>query len=133
MVRVVIDTNVLVSTLINDGPSRKLVLNLLEEHTVIVSRRMLAELADVVIRDKFAIKNSQVDRFLSILLKKSKIVSDTPHFKVVSEDPDDDKVLDTAYNGKADYIVTGDRHLLALKRFKRTQILTVTQMLKILS
>jgi putative PIN family toxin of toxin-antitoxin system len=94
---------------------------------------MLAELADVVIRDKFAIKNSQVDRFLSILLKKSKIVSDTPHFKAVSEDPDDDKVLDTAYNGKADYIVTGDRHLLALKRFKRTQILTVTQMLVILS
>jgi len=133
MVRVVIDTNVLVSALIDDGKPRRLLTKLLQEHTVIASRRMLAELADVLTRDKFAVKSSQVDRFLSSLLKKSKIVPDTPRFKIILEDPDDDKVLDTAYTEKADYIVTGDRHLLTLKTFKGTKIRNVTQMLEILS
>ncbi|HEY4699644.1 MAG TPA: putative toxin-antitoxin system toxin component, PIN family, partial [Nitrososphaerales archaeon] len=53
-------------------------------------------------------------------------------FKVVAEDPDDDLVLNTAYSGKAAYIVTGDRHLLALKEFKGIKILTVNEMLQAL-
>ena len=47
MVRAVIDTNVLVSALIHDGKPRKLILELLNRHTVILSRQILAELADV--------------------------------------------------------------------------------------
>jgi putative PIN family toxin of toxin-antitoxin system len=130
MVRAVVDTNILVSALIKRGKPRKLVLKLLEEHTVILSRQMLAELADVLTRNKFAIKTSQVDRFLAILVRKSKIVTLSSRFKVISEDPDYDVVLNTAYAGKAEYIVTGDRHLLALKEFKRTKILKVTQILE---
>ena len=121
MVRVVIDTNILVSALIKRGKPRKLVLKLLEEHIVILSRQMLAELADVLTRDKFAVKPSQVDSFLTILIRKSKIVKPSSRFKVIKEDPDDDVILNTAYAGKAQYIVTGDRHLLALKEFKRTK------------
>jgi putative PIN family toxin of toxin-antitoxin system len=133
MVRVVVDTNVLVSALIDCGKPRRLVLKLLDDHTVILSRQMLAELADVLTRDKFMITSSQVESFLSDLVRKSKIVSAGSRFKVISEDPDDDVVLNTAYNEKADYIVTGDRHLLSLKEFKRTKIVKVTQMLKIVS
>lgn len=130
MVRVVVDTNILISALINRGKPRKLVLKLLEEHTVILSRQMLAELADVLTRDKFAVKTSQVDRFLAILVRKSKIATPSSRFKIIKEDPDDDVVLNTAYAGKAQYIVTGDRHLLALKEFKRIKIVTVAQMLE---
>lgn len=133
MVRVVVDTNVLVSAFIDNGKPRKLVLKLLEEHTIILSRQMLTELADVLTRDKFSVKSTQVDRFLSILMRKSKIVPADPHFKVISEDPDDDVVLSTAYKGKANYIVTGDRHLLNLKEFKRTKIVKVTQLLELLN
>ena len=62
MVRVVLDTNVLVSALIDDGKPRKLVLELLDKHTVVLSRQMLAELADVISRDKFRVTGSQVNR-----------------------------------------------------------------------
>jgi len=119
-----------VSALINRGKPKKLVLKLLEEHTVILSRQMLAELADVLTRDKFAVKTAQVDRFLAVLVRKSKIVTPSSRFKIIREDPDDDVVLNTAYAGKAEYIVTGDRHLLALKEFKRTKIVKVNQMLE---
>jgi putative PIN family toxin of toxin-antitoxin system len=129
LLRVVIDTNVLVSAFMADGKPRRFVLKLLEEHKLILSRQMLAELADVLTRDKFNVKSSQIDRYLASLARKSRIISAGSHFKVVSEDPDDDTVLNTAYKGKADYIVTGDRHLIALKEFKMIKIVNVTQML----
>jgi putative PIN family toxin of toxin-antitoxin system len=132
MVRVVIDANVLVSALIDDGKPRKLVLELLDKHTVILSRQMLAELADVISRDKFNITGSQADRFVSNLVKMSNIVPDNSLFNVLKEDPDDDVVLNTAYCGRAEFIVSGDRHLLALSQFKKTKIISVNQMQNIL-
>ncbi len=53
-------------------------------------------------------------------------------FVVLPEDPDDEVVLNVAYSGRADYIVTGDNHLLALNRFKKTRIVTINQMLETL-
>jgi putative PIN family toxin of toxin-antitoxin system len=132
MARVVIDTNVLVSAFINNGKPRKLLLKLLEKHTVILSSQMLAELADVLSRDKFFVTSSQVDRFISILLRKTTIVPVDCGFKVILEDPDDDIVLNTALNGKADYIVSGDKHLLSLKKFEKIKVLKVNQILEIL-
>jgi uncharacterized protein len=93
MVRVVVDTNVLVSALIGDGKPRRLLRELLGEHTIILSRQMLAELADVVARDKFNVRGSQADKFVASLIRKSKIISVGSRFEVVSEDPDDDIVL----------------------------------------
>jgi putative PIN family toxin of toxin-antitoxin system len=133
MVRVVLDTNVLVSALINEGKPRKLVLELLDKHTAILSRQMLAELADVSSRDKFNITGSQVNQFISNLDRMSKMVLDNVVFKVILEDPDDDVVLNTAYTGKAEFIVTGDKHLLVLGHFKKTKIVTVNQMQDLLT
>ena len=133
MVRVVVDTNVLVSALIGDGKPRKLVLELLDKHTVILSRQILAELADVVTRDKFKVTDSQIDRFLSSLVRMSTMVPDNANFKVVLEDPDDDVVLNTAYTGRAEFIVTGDKHLLAFNQFKKTRIVDANQLLNILA
>jgi predicted nucleic acid-binding protein len=56
----------------------------------------------------------------------------TSHLKAVLEDPDDDIIVNTAFCGKADYLVTGDRHLLTLEKFKDIQIVTVSQMIEIL-
>ena len=133
MVRVVLDTNVLVSALINEGKPRKLVLELLDKHTAILSRQMLAELADVISRDKFNVTGSQVNQFVSNLVRMSKMVQDNVQFKVVLQDPDDDVVLNTAYTGKAGFIVTGDKHLLVLGHFKKTKIVTVNQMQDLLT
>ncbi|MGI0083619.1 MAG: putative toxin-antitoxin system toxin component, PIN family [Nitrososphaerales archaeon] len=133
MASVVIDTNVLVSALIGHGRPRRLVTKLFEEHTIVSSKEMLAELADVLSREKFAdVRSSQVDEFLSILLGKSVLVTIREPLKVDARDPDDDMVLSAACEGKAQYIVSGDNHLLNLKHF-RVKIITVREMLEILS
>ena len=133
MARVDIDTDVLISALINNGKSRKLFLKLLEEHTVILCSQMLAELADVISRDKFSVTRSQVDRFISILVKKATIVSVSSIPKVMLEDPDDDVVLATALSGKAEYIVSGDKHLLKIACYEKTQIVSVNHFIQIIA
>jgi putative PIN family toxin of toxin-antitoxin system len=133
MTRVVADTNVLVSAFLNDGKPRKLLLKLLEKHTVILSRQMLAELADVLSRDKFSVTSALVESFISILVRKATIVPVDYSLKIIMEDRDDDRVLNTALNGKTDYIVSGDKRLVSLKKFEKTEILKVNQMLEILS
>ncbi len=132
MARVVVDTNVLVSALIKKGKPLELVQRLLDKHTVILSSQMLAELADVLSRDKFSITNAQIDLFISLLLRKSTATSISGNLKVILKDPDDNIVLLTAVNGKADYIVSGDKHLLTLRKFEGIEIVTISQLLEIL-
>ena len=93
---------------------------------------MLAELADVLSRDKFTITNAQIDWFISLLLRKSTIASISGNLKIILEDPDDNIVLLTAVNGKVDYIVSGDKHLLTLRKFEGIEVVTISQMLEIL-
>ncbi len=133
MVRVVVDTNVLVSALVGHGKPRRLVLKLMERRSIVLSPQMLAELTDVLSREKFKdLEAPQVDRFIASIVRTSKIARLGSRFKVVATDPSDDIVLETAYSGKARYIVTGDKHLLALKKFKGIQIVKVAEILEII-
>jgi uncharacterized protein len=60
------------------------------------------------------------------------VVNVKTKLKVVKEDPKDDIVIETAYDGHVDFIVTGDRHLLELESFREIKITTVEKILKIL-
>jgi len=133
MVRVVIDTNVLVSAFLNKGKTRTLVQNLLEKHNVILSSQMLAELADVLSRDKFNVSAGQIDKYISVLVRQAIIVAVNADSKIVPEDPDDDIVLNTALSGKANYVVSGDRHLLKIATYKNGQVVSVNEFSNIIA
>ncbi len=131
--RVVVDTNVLVSALIGHGKPRRLVAELLERHQVVSSRQMLAELVDVLSGDKFKqVGKTLVSSFLTIISSRVVLVTVKQSFKTVAEDPDDDVVLSKAREGKATYVVSGDAHLLSLKKFGGIRIVTVSEMLQLI-
>jgi putative PIN family toxin of toxin-antitoxin system len=133
MVRIVIDTNVLVSALVGHGKPRVLVRELLERHTVLSSQKLLVELLDVLSREKFStIRQSQVDEFLSIVLEATNRVRVRSAPKVIEEDPDDNEVLGAAVEGEAQYIVSGDGHLLTLGQFRGITVVRVGQMLELI-
>ncbi len=133
MVTVVVDTNVLIAALVGHGKRRRLLTKIVEEHTLITSREMLAELLDVLARSTFAdIKNRQVRRFLSIIATKAEIVKPTQYPNVIADDPGDNMVLATAYEGRAKYVVSGDRHILDLKEFRGIRLISVREMLEVL-
>ncbi len=103
---------------------------LLRLHTAVASKEMLAELADVLEREKFALTPAQITRLLTIYARRSEVVDLDRRVNAVDADPDDDIVLGTAVNGGATLIVTGDRHLLEMREFEGVRIIPVDSALK---
>jgi putative PIN family toxin of toxin-antitoxin system len=130
--RVVLDTNVLVSALVGHGKPRRLLFKLLEGHEVVSSKQMLTELEDVLSRERFGFTQRQIDEFLSIMARGFIIVRLAECPEVIPEDPDDDVVLATASEGQAGYVVSGDRHLLKLGQYRGIKIVAVKEMLELL-
>lgn len=130
--RLVIDTNAAISGLLWHGNPGKLIdaanAALVMLHT---SAPLLAELRDVIHREKFA--KALAARGLSATeifegyaaLATVGIPAIIP--PTVMDDPDDDAVLACAVAAQADYIASGDPHLLTLERFRNIPIVTPTQ------
>lgn len=135
MYKIVADTNVIISAWINKaGNPRQLLSKYLAngKYTLILSEEIINEIKKVADRSKFEANEGDIDDFLLSLIIMSDIVKIKSNIKVVEKDPDDNVIINTAYDGGADYIVSGDNHLLKLKKYKKIQIVNVAIMLKIL-
>ncbi len=131
--RILFDTNNLISAAIAKGKPRKLLLKALaNEFEFISSNEMLGELENVIGRPKFRLSSFEKYKFVNTVRKTAEIVKVRSSFDVVKDDPDDNKILNAAYDGKVDYIVSGDSDLLSLKEFKGIKIVTASEMLMIL-
>jgi len=133
MKRIIVDTNVLISALISEGKPRALIREITNGRLALVlSEEMLKEFQDVLRRPKFEIPEKEIDNFVKTSIITSEMINAKSNFRIVKEDPDDDVVLNTAYDSAVEYIVTGDEHLLKLKEFKNIKIVTVSEMLNAL-
>ena len=95
-----------------------------------MSMALSEELADVLDRPRFDsyISRQEREEFLIVLLNASELVEVVDQIQVC-RDPKDDKILELAVSGKADYIVTGDDDLLVLNPFQGISIITPTDFL----
>lgn len=135
MIKVVLDTNVLISALIKRGPPRELIFELITKKIkLVLSKDILQEFVESVGEPKIRkyIDEEDLSNFIKIIGSISKLVRIRSKFKIVQQDPDDDIILRTAYDGGANYIVSGDAHLLNLKKFKRIKIITTKEMLELI-
>jgi uncharacterized protein len=130
MLRVVLDTNVMVSAIISDGKSRELLKKgITNRYSIITSDLILKELVTVLRRPKFKTSEDEAHRTILTLIKTADVVNVTSKLTAVKEDPKDDMIVETAVDGEADIIVTGDSHLLRLKTVNGIKIITVEEML----
>ncbi|MGH9877721.1 MAG: putative toxin-antitoxin system toxin component, PIN family [Nitrososphaerales archaeon] len=132
--RIVLDTNVLVSALILDGKPRALLNAIVaKNHKLIFSRKIMEEFVEVTAEPRIQkyVTRQEVSRFLHDLAPLSKLVAARSKLKVV-RDQKDNPVLAAAYDGRARYLVTGDEDLLTLEKFRKVKIVKVNEMLKIL-
>ncbi len=137
VLRVVLDTNVLLSALLWRGTPHAL----LEQArngtvTLISSPTLLAELAEVIGRPKFdsLLTRATTSRqdMLAQLRLLVEVVEPPNLIQPVCRDPDDDAVLALAIAAHADVIVSGDDDLLSLSAFEGTPILTSAQALELI-
>lgn len=131
--RLVLDTNVVASALLWSGSPRMLLQAAREKHVeLFTSTPMLAELADILARAKFARKIAasrlSVDQIVEGYVLLGSVVRPAVIARI-APDPDDDVVIATALAGRVDLIVTGDKPLLNVALYQGIRVVGVAQAL----
>jgi putative PIN family toxin of toxin-antitoxin system len=128
-VRVVFDTNVFVSALVIPSSLSEEVYRraITREFQLVTSVAILTELAGTL-RTKFGWQGAGVIRAIKSISRVAEVVKTVPHLEVV-RDATDNRILECAETAAADLIVTGDLHLLKLRRFGTTGIVKVSTFL----
>lgn len=125
--RILIDTNILISGLYFHGLPKKLLCEIdLEKFNICVNEEIISEYTDKI-DNKFSKSKYILDKDL-----REKIFSSFKNFNKVSDlkicrDPDDDKFINCAIDAKAIYIVSGDNDLLDIKNFAGIEIVTARE------
>jgi len=134
--KITIDTNVLISGSLWKGASDK-ILERIEnkEIELVLPKEIIEEFSEVLnyeeIQNKIKDKNLEMKRTLEKIISISTIVEPKLKFDTVKDDSDDNKILECAFEGKVDYIISKDNHLLNLKEVQGIKILTPEEFLKI--
>jgi putative PIN family toxin of toxin-antitoxin system len=133
--RIILDTNILVSGAISKRMRERLTKVLTDPGiTIIANNELLKELQQVLQRPKMKryLTNEQIESFLVFLGQRVEIVEVTSIVEVC-RDPKDDYLLALCKDGQVDYMISGDQDVLALKQFEATKILSLSQFLIMVS
>lgn len=120
--RILLDTNVLIAAFIARGMCSEVLEHCARNHTLVSSQTLLREL-DEKLAGKFGFTRKETREVAALLRGKTEMVEPVILDQPVCRDPDDDVVLATALAGACDCIITGDKDLLVLERFRQIPIL----------
>jgi len=121
--KVVVDTNVLISALLFKGVSGRVFDYCMVEEEVILSRWILDEFQNKLL-NKFKLDLPDINEIIDTIEQKSNIIQPENEIPTICRDEDDNNILQLAEYVEADYIITGDKDLLILEQFKGTLIIS---------
>jgi putative PIN family toxin of toxin-antitoxin system len=130
--RIVIDTNVLISATFWTGKPKQLLNKVRRgQVTFITSETLLEELKEVLTREDkpFKLSEEKAERVVTTMRDLAEIVQTKSHL-TVCQDEMDNRVIECAIDGRPECIVSGDLHLLGLKSFKNVKIMTASEFLR---
>ena len=122
--RVVLDTNIFVSMIFGGQVGEINTAWRAGKFTLIISDSILSEYLDVLQRPKLRLSAATVSGVIGLVQRKAETVYPAVSVQAIQEDPSDNKFIEAALEGKAIYIVSGDKHLLKLSFFNEIQILS---------
>ena len=129
MTRAVLDTNIIISSVFWEGNPYKVVKKGIEgEYQIVISSEILDEVAERL-RNKFHFPEEAIQGLIDVLLTFFHMVEPTSEIDIV-RDKKDNKIIECAFDGKANYIVTEDPDLLDLKEFEGMKIRTAKEFLE---
>jgi putative PIN family toxin of toxin-antitoxin system len=129
--KVVIDTNIFVSSFFGGNPRKVIDLWEKGEITLCLSKDILEEYVDVLQRVGLK-EEEEIEELLSLFAKGVNIIftTKTPKIRVVKDDPDDDKFIECAVALKAETIITGDKAIRIMGEYMGIKILSPQEFLK---
>ncbi len=138
MIRAVLDANVLISAVLSTKGSPAAILACWQEGRleIVVSEAILKETERVIhyprIQGHYQLSEEKIERFLGLLRRYAILSEPQEQIDVVQADPSDNRYLEAAMAGEASYVVSGDRHLLDLQRYRDIQILAPNEFMTFL-
>jgi len=131
--KVFFDTNVFISAfVIPGGKAEETYLHAVKgDFALYSSVAILTETAQKL-REKFGWKENKIARLLKAIAKIATVIKTQPHLHLLADEPDN-RIIECAMEVKADFIVTGDKHLLFLKHFQKIDIITLSNFLEAVS
>jgi len=132
--RIVLDTNVLVSALAFPGSKPDQILYRIRrrETELFISAFILSEL-DRVLRDKFRFSRKEAHIRVNAIRAIAHVIAPTERITIVTAKDDDNRILECAAAARAEFLITGDKeHLLPLGSYRGTRIVTPAQFLDLL-
>jgi putative PIN family toxin of toxin-antitoxin system len=131
--KVVLDTNIFISGIHWSGPCGGILDSLFDEKfELVISEEIIEEIVKTLKDFKITLSDDRILHWASLLGSKSFLVRPEKKLDIVKDDPDDNKFIEAAVEGGADYIVSQDKHLLNIKEYGGIQILRPEDFLKIL-
>lgn len=121
--RIVLDTNVVVSSLWGGPPKRIMEACFACRVKLLISRPILDEYFSVLSRFDLQDEDADILEALFADRKRTEMLAPEVHIRAIAADPSDNKFLECAVEGRAEYLVSGDKHLLGLKLFRGIPIL----------
>lgn len=130
---VILDTNVLISSFLTPGNSRKIVELAARRKILVFSSPEIEEELRETLKNKLKYGKDELSQALITYREIiHKIVYPKKNLKVIAEDETDNRIIEAAVEGKVKYIISGDRHLLKLDKYKGIKILNPSGFLKLL-
>jgi len=131
--RLILDTNLWISFLISSKYQKLEELLFNQKCKLLFSLELLEEFIAVAKRPKLRkyISKDELEDLLETIDEVAEFVNVTSNIKKC-RDPKDDFLLSLAVDGKADYLLTGDKDLLVLKKIGHTEIKTITEFLEVI-
>ena len=131
--KIVLDTNILISAFGWKGKPKEIFSKVINgEFKLIMSQKQLEEVEMVIEYPKFSFTNDQKSRFLKILLATINIVETSGKLNLIKDDVKDDVILESAVENDAEFLISGDEHLLKIKKYGNTKIVTATEFLELI-
>ncbi len=129
--RIVLDTSVLISAVLFGGPPRDVLERVINGAVdCSLSFAILDETREVLRRPKFGFSPEQSFQLIEELHAVCDVIDPAASIEAVVADPADNMILECALESKADFVVSGDHHLLDLGVFRGIQIVTPSDYLK---
>ena len=129
--RLVFDTNVLISGMLFGGLPRLALQLATQEPSIPITSFVLMEEFERVLIEDFRVPIETAEAMRRQYQQGAPLVHPVIKLNEIAKDPSDNRVLECAAEGKADAIISGDRHLLSLKSFRKIPILTVREFVDI--
>ena len=132
--RIIVDTNVFLSGIFWDGNFSSQIINLWRSRKadLISSYPIIEELIRNLRGFKIKMEEDKVQEWENIIIQNSILVDPIEEINIVKDDINDNKFIEAAISGNADYIITQDNHLLKIKEFRGIKILTPKDFLDII-